>query len=48
LELDNAPEGITLTNVSAIAGGLELVFACDAEKSKPGSGGILFLIIFGK
>jgi len=41
LELDNAPEGITLTNVSAIAGGLELVFACDAEKSKPGSGGNL-------
>ena len=41
LELDNAPEGISLTNVSAIAGGLELIFACDADKAKPGSGGNL-------
>ena len=41
LELDNAPAGISLTNVAAISGGLELVFACDTGKSRPGSGGNL-------
>ena len=41
LDLDNAPTGISLTNVSAIPNGMELVFACDAEKSKPGSSGNL-------
>ena len=41
LELNNAPEGITLTNVTAIAAGLELVFQCDVDKLKPGSLGNL-------
>ncbi len=41
LELANAPEGITLTNVSVIPAGLELVFACNAEKTKAGSSGNL-------
>ena len=41
LELDNPPEGISLTNVTAIPAGLELVFACDAEKVKPGATGNL-------
>jgi hypothetical protein len=41
LELDNPPEGISLTNVTAIPAGLELVFSCDAEKVKPGATGNL-------
>ena len=41
LELDNAPEGISLTNVSVIPAGMELVFASDAEKVKRGTTGNL-------
>ena len=41
LELDNPPDGITLTNVSPIPAGLELVISCDAEKIKAGSLGNL-------
>jgi hypothetical protein len=48
LELDNAPEGILLTNVSAIPAGLELVFACDAEKIKPGASGNLICDVVSK
>ena len=40
-ELDNAPEGISLTNVSIIPTGFELVFTSDAEKVKPGTTGNL-------
>jgi hypothetical protein len=45
LELDNAPEGISLATVSPVAGGAELVFACDAEKVKPGSSGNLICAV---
>jgi hypothetical protein len=41
LQLDNPPDGISLTNVSAVPGGLELVFSCDSDKVKPGSIGNL-------
>jgi hypothetical protein len=41
LELDNPPDGLTLTNVSPIPAGLELVIRCDAEKIKAGSLGNL-------
>ncbi len=41
LELDNPPDGISLTNVLTIPAGLELVFSCDAEKAKPGATGNL-------
>ena len=48
LELDNAPEGISLTNVSAIPAGLELVFSCDAEKMKTGVTGNLICDVLQK
>jgi len=48
LELENAPEGITLTNVTPTAGGMELVFACDAEKVKPGTSGNLICSVMPK
>ena len=48
LELNNAPEGISLTTVSAIPAGLELVFACDAEKMKAGATGNLICDIVPK
>jgi len=48
LELENAPEGIALTNVVATAGGLELTFACDAEKAKPGATGNLICSVMPK
>jgi hypothetical protein len=48
LELENAPEGITLTNVAPTAGGLELAFACDAEKAKPGASGNLICSVMPK
>ena len=48
LELDNPPEGISLTNVSVIPAGLELVFACDAEKVKPGATGNLICDVLPK
>ena len=48
LELDNAPEGISLTNVSSIPTGLELVFVCDAEKSKVDTSGNLICDVVSK
>jgi len=48
LELNNAPEGISLTTVSAIPAGLELVFACDAEKMKAGAMGNLICDVVPK
>ena len=41
LVLNNAPDGLSLTNVTTVADGVELVFACDAEKSKVGQSGNL-------
>jgi len=40
-ELENAPEGIVLTNASVGHAGLELVFQCDGEKAKLGNMGNL-------
>jgi len=48
LALENAPEGITLTNVTPTAGGLELAFACDADKVKPGTSGNLICSVMPK
>ncbi len=48
LELDNAPAGISLTNVFALPAGLELAFSCDAEKAKPGSSGNLICEVVPK
>jgi hypothetical protein len=48
LELDNPPEGISLTNVSAIPAGFELVFSCDAEKIKLGAAGNLICDVVPK
>ncbi len=48
LELDNPPEGISLTNVRAIPAGLELTFNCDAEKAKPGATGNLICSVLPK
>ena len=48
LELDNAPEGISLTNVAATATGLELAFAGDVEKLKPGNTGNLICVVVQK
>jgi len=48
LELDSAPEGILLANVSAIPAGLELAFTCDAEKTRPGSAGNLICDVVPK
>jgi hypothetical protein len=48
LELDSAPEGILLTNVSIIPAGLELAFTSDAEKMKPGTTGNLICDVVPK
>ncbi|MGA2246708.1 MAG: PPC domain-containing protein [Verrucomicrobiota bacterium] len=48
LELDNPPDGITLTNVVFTSGGLELVISCDAAKIKPGSLGNLICEVLPK
>jgi hypothetical protein len=48
LELENAPEGIALANVVATNNALELVFACDAEKAKPGATGNLICSVMPK
>ena len=48
LELENAPEGIKLTNVVATTGGLELTFASDAEKVMPGTSGNLICSVMSK
>jgi hypothetical protein len=41
LELDNAPDGISLVSVSAVQNGVELVLGCDATKAKPSISGNL-------
>jgi len=48
LELNNAPEGILLTNVTVNSAGLELVFAVDAGKVKPGAAGNLICDVVPK
>ena len=48
LELQNAPDGISLTNVLSGPAGLELVFACDAEKAKAGATGNLICDVVPK
>jgi len=48
LELHNAPEGISLTNVSTIPAGLELEFVCDVEKSKVDTSGNLICDVVSK
>jgi len=48
LELDNPPDGITLTNVSSIPAGLDLVFSCEAGKMKSGLTGNLICDVVPK
>jgi len=48
LELDNPPEGMSLASVTPVAGGLELTFACDAEKMKAGASGNLICAVVPK
>ena len=48
LELDNAPEGLSLTNVATIPAGLELVFQADPEKVKLGTTGNLICDVVPK
>jgi hypothetical protein len=48
LELNNAPEGISLTNVTVNSAGLELAFAVDAGKVKPGATGNLICDVMPK
>jgi len=48
LELNQAPDGISLESVTSMAGGLELVFACDAEKMKAGASGNLICAVVPK
>jgi hypothetical protein len=48
LQLDNPPDGIALTNVSVVPAGLELVFSCDAQKTKPGLAGNLICDVVPK
>jgi hypothetical protein len=48
VELNNPPEGIALKEVSAVPGGWDLLFACDAGKAKPGLAGNLICNILPK
>jgi hypothetical protein len=48
VELNHAPEGISLASVSAIPAGLELVFACEAGIGKSGFTGNLICDIMPK
>jgi hypothetical protein len=48
LELNHPPAGITLTEVSAVPGGLELVFAGDPDTLAPGAAGNLICDIMAK
>ncbi|MGN6555263.1 MAG: hypothetical protein ACTHLW_16270 [Verrucomicrobiota bacterium] len=41
LELENAPDGISLASVSPVSGGVELVVSCASEKARPGVSGNL-------
>lgn len=42
-QLRAAPDGISLTNVSPVGNGIELVFSADPEKIKPGANGNLIV-----
>jgi hypothetical protein len=48
VKLDNAPEGISLKNITSTANGLELTFACDGEKMKAGAAGNLICSVLPK
>jgi len=48
LELTDAPEGLSLKSVTEKSGELELVFACDATKVKPGANGNLICHVVPK
>jgi hypothetical protein len=48
LELDNAPDGVSLQDVSPVNGGLEITFACDPEKMKFGASGNLICAVVPK
>lgn len=48
LELDDPPEGVSLENVAPVAGGLELTFAGDLDKLKPGASGNLICAVVPK
>lgn len=48
LELDDPPEGIAISSVSPIQGGVELAFECDAVKSKPYVAGNLIINLVPK
>ncbi len=48
LELNNAPEGISLESVSPVPGGVEMVFACDASKVAAGTSGNLICDVIPK
>jgi len=48
LELDNAPEGISLKSTSPVVGGLELTFDCDTEKTHAGASGNLICSVVPK
>jgi hypothetical protein len=45
LELSDPPEGITIKKVSPSREGVEIVFASDARKTKPGSKGNLIVTL---
>jgi hypothetical protein len=48
LELNNAPDGISLDSVSPIPGGVEMLVTCDAAKVKAGAGGNLICDVIPK
>jgi len=48
LELNGAPDGITIQGISPAAGGVEMVLRCDAAKVKPGLKGNLVVNIMPK
>ena len=45
LELESAPEGMTLEKVARVGSDLELTFACDPDKTKPGMSGNLICAV---
>jgi hypothetical protein len=49
LELNGAPEGIAIQNVSPIPSGVKITLRCDASKSKPGlNGNLIFNVLLKK
>ena len=48
IELEDPPEGITLEKASTVENGIELVFRCEAENSKPGTTGNLICSVVPK